>query len=78
MFWGVTPKCFSKANVLFYTAVGGTDLSLSDKCLLTYGMADAVTLAEGTGDTEINSSLFGGKPETFCHVQVSFHKVLFM
>lgn len=36
--FGVTPKCFSKANVLFYTVVGGTDLRLSDKCLLTYVM----------------------------------------
>lgn len=39
--------------------VGGTDLRLSDKCLLTYGPADAVTLAERTGDTEISSSLLG-------------------
>lgn len=47
--FGVAPKCFSKANVLFYTVVDGTDLRLSDKCLLTYGTADAVTQAgEGT------------------------------
>lgn len=57
--FGVTPKCFSKANVLFYTVVDGTDLRLSDKCLLSYCTADVVTLAEGTGDTEISSSLLG-------------------
>lgn len=73
---GLTPKWFSKANMLFYP---DTDLRLAYKCLLIYSTPDVVTAGRvrdrdyDTGDNQTTSSSpFWEKLETFWLCQVSF------